>query len=100
MQCLLQECTDFVIAVLAFLVEFYKEIGGCLQGLVYCPRVVAVDRQLLQPFDEAVEEREKLQRELQLAQAEVSQLRKVQNIRATCAQTQQQMIERLTEREQ
>ena len=48
MQCLLQECTDFV--------QLYKEIGRGLEGLVDCAGVFAVDGELLQPPNEAVEE--------------------------------------------
>lgn len=56
MQCLLQECADFVVAALAFLVQFYKEVGRGLEGLVDGAGVFAVDGELLQPPNEAVEE--------------------------------------------
>lgn len=49
---------------------------------------------------EANEERERLRHDLQQAQAEVAQLRKAQTIRMSSAMTQQQMIERLAEREE
>ena len=58
LQCLLQQCADFVVAAFAFLVQFYKEIGCGLQGLVDGARVFAVDGELLQPAYEPVEQRE------------------------------------------
>ena len=60
MQCLLQQGVDLVISTLALLVQFYKKVGGCLQGLVDCAGVFAVDGELLQPAYEPVEQRERL----------------------------------------
>ena len=59
-QGLLQQCSNLIISVLPLFVQFYQKIGRCLQCLVYCPGVLAVERQLLKPLDKSVEERESL----------------------------------------
>ena len=57
-QRLLQQCADFLVAILAFLVQFYKKIGRGLECLIDCARVFAVCSELLKPPDEAVKEGE------------------------------------------
>ena len=59
-QGLLQQCSNLIISVLPLFVQFYQKIGRCLQCLVYCPGVLAVERQLLKPLNKSVEERESL----------------------------------------
>lgn len=55
-QCLLQQGTQVVIALLSLLVEFHKEIGSGLQCLVNGAGVLAVDCQFFEPLYKAVKE--------------------------------------------
>lgn len=57
-QGLLQQCSNLIISVLPLFVQLYEKVGRCLQSLVNCPRVLAVERQFLKPLDKSVEERE------------------------------------------
>ena len=57
MQCLLQKCADIIaVALVAFLVQLYKEVGCGLEGLVDGAGVLAVQRQFFQSLDEPVKE--------------------------------------------
>ena len=55
-QCLLQQGTQVVIALLSLLVQFHKKIGSGLQCLVNGAGVLAVDCQFFEPLYKAVKE--------------------------------------------